>query len=247
MVNAFSFCIYGPEHPKYHIGLLENIDIASSHFPDWRVFVYVGSETPASYIQKLRGFSNVVLRFTNISGHKNSIHRFFAIDEPDVDLMMVRDADSRVHWKDRWAIRNFLDSGRGVHVIRDHKTHNIPILAGLWGIRRDVLGMRITDLYSAWTPKWAGSGDKDDPEGFGIDQNFLRLEIYERIIDHIHVNYSFNCLYSGEHAEKFPFEWSIDIYCGRREDIFADTSRLVVDRFIPSKPESYKLDFLRKK
>lgn len=247
MASVFSFCLYGPECPKYHGGLLENITLAAVHFPDWRVFVYVGSDTSEAYIQKLRGQANVVLRFTNISGHKNSIHRFFAIDEDGVDLMMVRDADSRIHWKDRWAIRSFLESGKGAHIIRDHKAHQIHVLAGLWGLRRGVLGERISDIYSAWIPEWAGSGDKNDPNGFGIDQNFLRLKIYDRIINTTHVNYSFN-LHSGEHGETFPFEWSNGIYCGRVEDNFKDSPPPVMyPNFIPTKPSTYTLHFLNKK
>jgi hypothetical protein len=216
-MNVFSFCIYGPERPKYHTGLLENIQIIAEYYPEWRVFVYVGSDTPSTFIRQLESRPNVVLRFTNIQGHKNSIHRFFAIDEPDVDVMMVRDADSRVHWKDRWAINNFLASGKGVHIIRDHVEHGAVILAGLWGIRKGVLSRRIQDMYNDWVPVFAGSGNKRDPEGFGIDQNFLLLSVYPMITGKSLVHYSFNCLFAGEHAMKFPFEWSPDIYCGRIE------------------------------
>lgn len=215
-LNVFSFCIYGPEQPKYHGDLLRNIDIITEHFPDWRIFIYVGADTTESYIRTLNSYPNVLLRFTNIVGHKNSVHRFFAIDEPNVNLMMVRDADSHVHWKDRWAINDFLASGKGVHMIRDHPWHTCRILAGLWGIRKGVLKESIRDIYERWTPVSAGSGK--DPHGFGIDQNFLTVCIYDRIADDSIVHYSHDiCMFAGEHLVKFPFEWNKEFYCGRRE------------------------------
>ena len=244
MVNAFSFCIYGREQPKYHTGLLENIRLASIHFPDWQVIVYVGSETPAEYIQTLHAALNVVVRLTGIPGHRNSLHRFFALEEPDVELMMVRDADSRIHWKDRWAIQRFLDSDRGAHIIRDHREHSTPILAGLWGLRKGVLTRPLREMVAEWSPVHAGSGAVDDPTGFGIDQNFLKLVLYPLITGQSLVTYSFNCLYPGEHAEPFPFEWTDELYCGQRVELF---EARVAGSFIPRQTGIRTLDFLPKK
>jgi len=217
MVDAFSFCLYGPERAKYHTGLLENIVLIGQYFPDWKVFVYLGSDITPEYIRKLVSYPNVILRHTNVLGHTNTIHRFFAIDEPGVETMMVRDADSRVHWKDRWAIHDFMSKDRGVHIIRDHRQHDIQILAGLWGIRKHVLPTPIQQLYREWIPVFAGSGKHNDPTGFGIDQNFLYTAIFPKISSTTLVHYSNRCLFPGETAVEFPFEWSDDIYCGRVE------------------------------
>lgn len=215
MVNAFSFCIYGPENPKYHTGLIENIKLISIHFPDWKVYVYVSSDTNPLYVETLKTYANVVIRFTGIEGHRNSIYRFFAIDEPGVDCMFVRDADSRVHWKDRWAIASFMSSGRGVQIIRDHPHHKTHILAGLWGIRKNVLSMPIQTLYEAWTPVLGMSGSGDDPIGFGVDQNFLSLEIYPKVKSDMWIIFSNNCILLDEKGVEFPFEWTPSIFCGQ--------------------------------
>jgi hypothetical protein len=246
MVNAFSFCIYGREQPKYHTGLLENIQLASVHFPDWHVVVYVGSETSATYIRTLEALPTVRVRLTGISGHRNSLYRFFAIDEPGVDLMMVRDADSRIHWKDRWAIHRFLESGKTAHLIRDHRDHSTAILAGLWGLRKGVIQRPLRDLVAEWVPEHAGSGDATDPLGFGIDQNFLKLVLYPQITSDALVHYSFNCLYAGEHAELFPFEWTDAVYCGQRVEL-PDPSSSSGDRIIPRQTPVRALEFLPKK
>ena len=232
MVNAFSFCIYGPVRPKYHEGLKENIRLAAAHFPDWRVIVYVGSDTPPAYIQSLRVYPTVVVHLTGITGHRNSLTRFFALEDPDVGLMMVRDADSRIHWKDQWAIERFVASDRGAHIIRDHPDHGAAIPAGLWGLRAGVLARSVRELVADWTPLHGGFGDPMNPTGFGVDQAFLKLVVYPLIIDQALVHYSCACVFPGEHTEAFPFEWSPELYCGQ-----------IVDVRPPRRP----LDFLWKK
>lgn len=213
----FSFSLYGPPNPKYYDGLLDNIRLIHTYFPGWGVYVYVGSDVPATFVQTLQADPIVRIHETGIVGHRNSIYRFFAIDEPDVEAAFFRDADSRIHWKDRWAIRDFLKSGQDVHIIRDHVEHTTRLLAGLWGIRKGVLSRSIRDMYTSWTPEFAGSGNENDPAGFGIDQNFLVLELYRILKHRAYVNYSCGKLYPGETGTEFPFDWTNDVYCGRQE------------------------------
>jgi len=229
MVNVFSFCLYGPETPKYYFGLLENIRLINQHFPDWKIFVYLGNDVPESFEKKLHSNPTLIVHRTGVDGHKNSVYRFFAIDEPFVNTMMVRDADSRVHWKDRWAIRNFMESSSGVHIIRDHIEHTSNILAGLWGVKKSVIPFSVQELFQNWTPEFAGSGNKDEPAGFGIDQNFLKLVLYPKISKEALVHYSNGRLMIGEVGLEFPFEWKNDVYCGRVELEY-------LDKFYPDNP-----------
>jgi hypothetical protein len=223
--------------------MLENVDLARRYFPDWKVYVYYAPDVTETMVARLSACSNVVLIPTGVAGPINMIRRFYAIDEPGVDLMMVRDADSRIHWKDRWAIGRFVASDRGAHIIRDHREHGAPILAGLWGLRAGVLPRPIRELVADWTPVAGGSGDVNDPSGFGVDQNFLKLVVYPLLTDHSLVHFSFNCLYAGEHAEMFPFEWSNDIYCGRVEELEPASP----SSFVPRQSPRRTLDFLPKK
>lgn len=226
MVNVFSFCIYGPYQKRYHAGLLENIKLVEQYFPDWKVYVYYGLDTTPEYLQTLTSYSSVVLRPTNEMGAINMIHRFFAIDEPDVEIMFSRDADSRIHWKDRWAIQEFLKAPEVLHSIRDNKEHNTLLCGGLWGIKK-AAGISIHEKYEEF---------KNQPRdsGFGYDQNFLRDKIYPPLADRTLAHYSFdNCAYQMEHAVKFPFQWINDIYCGRVES--SDPEREV--KHVPIQPD----------
>ena len=211
MVIAFSFCLYNPPNDKYYVGLLENIVLIQKHFPQAYTYVYIGNDVPESFVEDLRSRDNVVLRFTNETGARNMIHRFFAIDEPEVDLMFVRDADSRVHWKDRWAIREFINSSWAkAHAIRDNPVHNTAILGGLWGMYK-IPGINIRSLYES-----TRSARKDF--GMGLDQDFLIECIYPRVASFLMIHSSQTWKFqSNEVLHPFPFTYTNDIYCGRIE------------------------------
>lgn len=214
MVNAFSFCIYNGYNPLYYTGLLENLELIRKYFPDFYIYVYVGNDVPDWFVIELRVRPNVILRFTHETGPRNMIHRFFAIDEPEVDIMFVRDADSRVHWKDRWAIREFLHTPDAkVHIIRDNPEHATAIMGGLWGMRK-IDGINVQRLYEEYK--------QTDPRGHGMgfDQDFLIDVIYPRTTSLLLIHSSQTWRHkSFEVLVPFPFTYTNDIYCGRIESV----------------------------
>jgi hypothetical protein len=212
MVNVFSFCIYGPPNPRYYAGLIENIELIRKYYPDWLVFVYVGADVPDDFITNLRAFPSVILRFTKTIGAENMINRFYAIDEEGVDVMMVRDADSRVHWKDRWAINAFMKNVfYQSHTVRDNIMHSADMMGGIWGMRKNK-SINIEKEYIRY---------KQNPAdlGIGLDQSFLSACIYPLLSARMLIHYGpEEVLRKNEHGIKFPFPWTNDIYCGRIED-----------------------------
>lgn len=206
---VFSFCLYGLSNPRYYSGMLENVELAARHFPTWKVYIYVAPDVEPDMIETLAARPNVVLRETNIAGAPNMIHRFYAIDEPEVDLMMVRDADSRIHWKDRWAIRDFLRRPNYLaHTIRDNPEHKSEMLGGLWGLRKSA-GLNIHELYSTYVE------DMSRGPRHGHDQCFLADILYPIVRPRLLVHYSCGKFLKLEAALEFPFEWADDHYfCG---------------------------------
>jgi hypothetical protein len=215
MVNVFSFCLYGPENPIYYQGMLENIYLAGMYFPDWKVYTYVGSDVPEEFIQRMAACSNVVIRRTEKLGAQNMIERFYAIDEPDVEIMMVRDADSRIHWRDRWCIREFVKSTFVAHTIRDNGQHTAKMMGGLWGLRKSA-GLSMRQEYASY--------QEDTSRGWrhAHDQNFLGDVIYSKVLDRMLIHYSNGRRSPNEHAIEIPFEWSNDCFCGRIERTFVN-------------------------
>lgn len=232
MNSVFSFCLYGPKNPKYYTGLLENIYLAGKYFPTWKVYVYYAPDVEEDILTTLRACTSVVLRPTGIVGEPNMIRRFFAIDEPDVEIMMVRDADSRIHWKDRWAIRDFVSKPEfTAHTVRDHKEHTAKLMGGIWGLRKSA-GINVQTEYANYKE------DKSLGHRLAHDQNFLGDVIYPKVLPGLLVHYSFHKRPNETNAFQFPFEWNGEIYCGKTEDVFYDTPQpaLKLRSFLPEVP-----------
>ena len=212
MVKVFSFCLYGPPNPRYYpTPMIQNVELIQGYFPGWKVYLYVSPDVDTGFLQQVSQYSNVVLKHTGKLGTINRLERLFAIDDPEVETMFVRDADSRVHWKDRWAINDFLSKPQFIgHVIRDSKEHGASILAGLWGMHK-IPEINMRELFTMFLNNPIDLGFGKD----GVDQSFLGIYIYNRIKNRLLVHYSNSMVLSGEHVVEFPFPYTNHFYCGR--------------------------------
>ena len=227
MATVFSFCIYGRECARYHLGLLQNIELVRRHFPTWKVYVYYGADITETYKETLQGYSHVVLRETGELGAINMIHRFFAIDEAGVQTMFVRDADSRIHWRDRWAIRDFLSRSEFIaHSIRDHTHHTAALMGGLWGLRKQS-GVHVRTQFELYKTNEVN-------HGHAYDQDFLIERMYPLVKPHLLVH---KCEQAPSRKDEcvvvFPFQYSNDVYCGRIEDTFVDNPAPRSNQLLP--------------
>ena len=181
-MKVISFCIYGSAE-KYCRGLLENLEIIQQDLPDYNVFIYVGNDVANWWLDKYIQYPFVRLFYTHRLGHDNMINRFFAIDEPDVEIAFSRDADSRIHKRDLWCIRDFEKSSYTFSTIRDHSYHKALIMGGLWGIKKSSLC--ITDLYKQY------NYDNITIDKIQHDQLFLSQCVYPFVFKNL-VVYTFN-------------------------------------------------------
>jgi len=72
------------------------------------------------------------------------IWRFTVVDDPEVDVFIVRDADSRLTPRDATVVADWLrrspEKAAVFHCVRDHPSHSrFPVSGGLWGARRRLL------------------------------------------------------------------------------------------------------------
>jgi hypothetical protein len=185
-MKVISFCIYGSAD-KYCRGLQENLDIIQRDLPDYNVFIYVGDNVDEKWINIFNIYPFVKLFYTNRIGHDNMINRFFAIDEPNVEIAFIRDSDSRIHQRDLWCIRDFEKSSTEFvfTTTRDHKEHRAFVMGGLWGIKKGALPYKLTEYYSAYN-----NGNQKINQ-VQHDQQFLARVIYP-LVYHKSVVYTFH-------------------------------------------------------
>jgi hypothetical protein len=119
--------------------------------------------------------------------------RFYPASEEDVDVMVSRDCDSRLSNREKQAVDEWLNSGKGFHIMRDHPWHGTQILGGMWGVRKGVL------------PNLKNMIDNfQKGEFWQVDQNFLTQVVYP-IVKHdsmVHDEYH----KFDENKKSFPTE-----------------------------------------
>ena len=140
-MKIISFCLWGND-PKYTVGAIKNAELAKSIYPDWTCRFYVANDVPNMIIFNLEIFDNVEVVNMNKSGDWTSMFwRFLPAGEPDVDVMISRDTDSRLNYREKAAVDEWLESDKVFHIMRDHPSHKFPVLGGMWGAKKNAVPM----------------------------------------------------------------------------------------------------------
>jgi hypothetical protein len=191
MKKIISFSLWG-DNPKYTIGAIRNVELSKTIYPDWICRFYCGKSVPLDIIEKLKSYDNVeVIEMGEDGNWSGMFWRFYACE--DADVMISRDTDSRLSFREKFAVDEWLNSDKDFHIMRDHPYHNVLILGGMWGVRNGLL-KNITELISNYS-----KGDF-----WQVDQNFLKEKIYPIVNDKSFIHdsyYNFN-----ENVKRFTTE-----------------------------------------
>ncbi len=167
MKKIISFSLWGA-NPVYNVGAIRNAELAKEIYPDWICRFYYGRSTLNETLEKLKSFDNVELIDMEVDGDWTGMFwRFYPASDNDVDITIVRDCDSRLNMREKYAVEEWLNSDKGFHIMRDHPAHGTEILGGMWGSKKGAIkNMKLLiDEYikgNFWQ----------------VDQNFLREKIY---------------------------------------------------------------------
>lgn len=138
--NVIAFSIWG-RMPRYLDGALANARVIPYLYPGWTARFYTDGSPPPGFVEQLRSLgAQVVMVEDQPAASHGLFWRFLVEEDEDVDLYLVRDCDSVVNIKERWAVADWLSRGRAFHVLRDHPAHCELVLAGLWGAHRGNIG-----------------------------------------------------------------------------------------------------------
>ena len=138
MKKLITFSLWGSD-PLYVEGAVLNAKLAEEIYPDWICRYYVaGKNTPQNVIQKIKECPNIEVVIVDEKGGTNfSMHRFTACDDSDVECFISRDTDSRLSYKEKNGVDEWLESDMGFHIMRDHPNHVCALMLGMWGMKRN--------------------------------------------------------------------------------------------------------------
>lgn len=180
MKKIISFSLWG-DNPRYTMGALHNASLAKSVYPDWVCRFYVGKSVPEHIVTYLSEFNNVeIINMDEEGDWKGMFWRFWAASDQSVDALIVRDCDSRLWFREKLAVEEWLKSDKDFHIIKDHQFHNVPILGGMWGVRNGLL-KNMKDLCEEY----------HKGNFWQVDQNFLRDIIYPIVKSKSHTHDTF--------------------------------------------------------
>jgi len=193
MKNVISYSLWG-DHPMYWFGALKNIELAEKYFPEWICRFYIDNKCKKELIDTIKGNNVEVVLVDSDNNWKGMFWRFWSSGEPEVNIFLSRDCDSRLSDREFVAINEWLNSDKDFHIMRDHPYHTVPILGGMFGCRNGILReLDIIEKIKSWT-----QFDKK-----GCDQDFLGQVIYPLIKDKAIEHSEFNLKFGGE-IKPFP-------------------------------------------
>lgn len=169
--NVISYSLFGTS--QYYIEAAIGIaTMARGMFPEWTCRFYCDPRISKDVLKllSLAGAQTLVAPAPP-RGWEGLAWRFWAFDDPNLDVVMIRDVDSPFTVRERLAVDEWLASGLPFHAIRDHIDHREPIMAGLWGGWTGLLPP-LKPMTESFVPKTA--------DRFS-DQEFLRLNVWPRI------------------------------------------------------------------
>jgi hypothetical protein len=182
MSKYICYSLYG-NNPLYTLGAIENSRLAQIIYPDWEVIIFIRDNLDKSIRYALKKY-NVRLvtineRYANeldiIS--KCTFWRYYLISDKDAEYIIFRDCDSRLSYKEKAAVYDWIDSGTDFHLLYDHIEHTTEILGGLWGIKGNVIG-NIKKLIGEFIRK----NDRIYRNRRDYDQMFLKHVIWPNYV-----------------------------------------------------------------
>ena len=127
-MKIISFSLWG-NLPMYTKGAIVNIELAKEIYPGWTCRFYVNSTVEESVINEIEGKGGQIVRITDNRGaFWGMFWRFLANDDPDMEMFISRDCDSRLNYRERVAVEEWEKSDKCLHIMHDHYAHrSVPI------------------------------------------------------------------------------------------------------------------------
>jgi hypothetical protein len=168
--GLIAFSLFGA-HPRYCETAILNAAAIPGLLPGWVGRFYADATVPPMVVDRLRTLGAQVIMVEGVHLRlPGTMWRFLALDDPEADAVICRDADSLLNARDAGWIGTWMCSGLPFHIVRDYFSHCELMLAGLFGVRGGVLA-DIGDTMRQWL-------SRNTPATRWTDQYFLRSCIW---------------------------------------------------------------------
>jgi hypothetical protein len=193
-MDIISFSLYG-SNPLYWYGAVENIKLAQDIYPNFICRFYIENNSSKHLTDMIFGENVQIVYMNNRGGCDGMLWRFLAATDPNINIFLCRDTDSRLSLREKLAVNEWLQSEKNFHIMRDHPEHKAYMLGGMWGCRNQVLcNLELETKILNW-PIYKYRGD---------DQKFLRSNVYHPYAKYSAFEHSEYGIYYDNEIHQFP-------------------------------------------
>ena len=205
MVKVITFSLRG-NNPTYNIGAIKNAKLALTFYPGFECWFYIHKDSvPQKTIDALikTPHTKIIYKYESLKNFKPATWRFESIDDPEVEINLSRDTDTRLLLREKLAVDEWMKSDKLFHIMRDHPDHSFKILAGMFGTKK------IKNI-----PSWKEliKNYKDNDSNYKqYDQDFLAEIIYPKIKNTSMIHSIFG-YFPDEEIKPFPIPYCDNYY-----------------------------------
>jgi len=129
---------------KYFAGIRENLSLVKQLYPGYvmRLYYEAGPEVKTKLCRLACSEpsldlcpANGVPKLGNATKVYPLLWRFLPAIDPQVDIFLSRDLDSRLNNREVAAVNQFLQSEKNIHIMRDHPAHEAVMMGGTWAAK----------------------------------------------------------------------------------------------------------------
>lgn len=206
MKLGVSFSLFGTK-PHYLKGLRKNASVLQDIYPDSTMIIH--TDQPETVKSKVPHAD--IVEYPVSETFEGCFWRFLSYNDDRFDAVLFRDADSVVNVREAAAVQDWLSRDLPLYASLDHIAHykgEWPVMAGMWGARKEGIPFDFNYLVKWWLEKKA-------PFKYTSDQWFLRRYIWPLIASGDGVLYSKN-ISSRWRGEKWPKHKKYDSFVGAK-------------------------------
>ncbi len=195
-MKFISYSLFG-DNERYLSPLLE---IAQANcYQGWSLVVYHDDTVPSAVLADLKSSGVLLMDVSGTHIHKINprMWRLFAVDIYSVDAIIFRDSDSSLTQREKVLVDEWIEGEYGAHIIRDHPLHVSPIMAGMFGLKKN----HFAKLNELLANKFCLG------KRYNTDQIILNDKLYPAIRADTLVHTSF---FKFKHEHSVPIECPID-------------------------------------
>lgn len=219
MKKIISFSVWGA-NPKYVEAAYQNLLLQPEIYPDWICRFYMDETVPSSLRTKLEEGGAEIVMMPPSDGNYGLFWRFEPLKDTAIERFIVRDSDSRLNIREAAAVKEWEESGKEFHIMRDHPQHGAKICGGMWGANSEFIN-KIEKDYDNLLKNFLSTLTFNrifTPRGkyFNCDQPFLWAVVWPRIMNsHIaHIKDLPNLRFMGN-ERLFPIENPDGMFVGQ--------------------------------